>query len=466
MVEYWQRKFMKNITIKKNDIVTVEIIDLTYEAYGVCKVDGFTVFVESVLPGEFCEIRIEKIEKRFAFGKVIKVITSSKDRIEITDKVGTRIGTMPLQHMSYESQLEFKRKLVLDCFNKAFPIEESLVLPTLGMDNPWSYRNKAQIPVREIKGQLETGFFKRNSHDLIPIENFHIQDPKIDEAIVAVRDILRDFNIPAYNEDEHSGLIRHIIVRRGQVSGELMIILVTNDQVLPHADEIVDRILSTVPSVVSIVQNINNRKTNVIMGHDHNVLLGADIYYDRLLGKNYGISSKSFYQVNTLQTERLYQTAIDFAKISKEDIVIDAYCGIGTITLSAADHAKHVYGVEIVEDAIKMARKNAELNNVENVTFEVGAAEDVMKSWVASGIKADVLIVDPPRKGLAHSFVEASVNVNAMTIVYVSCNPITLAKDIREYAKHGYEVVKVQPVDMFPQTTHIENVVLLSKVLV
>lgn len=454
---------MKNISIKKNDVVTVEIIDLTYEAYGVCKVDGFTVFVESVLPGEICEIRIERIEKRYAFGKVLNLVKVSPSRVEIKDKVGTRIGTMPLQHMAYDAQLNFKRQLVLDCFNKAFPVDEKLILEAIGMDNPWEYRNKAQIPVRELKGVLETGFFKRNSHDLIPIENYHIQDVEIDKTIIAVRNILREFKIEAYDEQNHTGLIRHIIVRRGQVSGELMIILVTLGEVIPHEREIVERILIEVPKVVSIIQNINSRKTNVIMGHDQKVLLGADVYYDSLLGKNYGISSKSFYQVNTLQTERLYTKAIEFANISKEDVVIDAYCGIGTITLSASDYANHVYGVEIVEDAIDMAQSNAQLNNVENVSFEVGAAEDVMKMWVENGIKANVLIVDPPRKGLAHSFIEASVEVGADRIVYVSCNPITLAKDVREYAKHGYVIQKIQPVDMFPQTTHIETIVLLKK---
>lgn len=454
---------MKNISIKKNDVMTVEIIDLTYEAYGVCKVDGFTVFVESVLPGEICEIRIERLEKRYAFGKLLKLVKESSSRVDIKDKVGTRIGTMPLQHMSYDAQLKFKRQLVLDCFNKAFPVEDELVLDTIGMDTPWEYRNKAQIPVREIKGSLETGFFKRNSHDLIPLENYYIQDVEIDKTILSVRNILIEFGIEAYDEENHSGLIRHIIVRRGQVTGELMIVLVTLGDVLPHQSEIVEKILKDIPKVVSIIQNINTRKTNVIMGHDQKVLLGADVYYDRLLGKNYGISSKSFYQVNTLQTEKLYTKAIEFADISKDDIVIDAYCGIGTITLSASDSAKHVYGVEIVEDAIKMAESNAKINNVENVSFEVGAAEDVMKKWVENGVKADVLIVDPPRKGLAHSFIEASVEVGADRIVYVSCNPITLAKDIREYSKHGYTVKKIQPVDMFPQTTHIETVVLLKK---
>lgn len=454
---------MKNINIKKNDIYVVDILDLTFEAYGVCKVDGFTLFVESVLPGERCEIRIERLEKRYGFGKVLNILEPSKDRVEIKDKVGTRIGTMPLQHMSYDAQLNFKRDLVINCFEKAFPISDSLILPTIGMENPWGYRNKAQIPVREIRGVLETGFFKRNSHDLIPIENYYIQDPIIDKTILAVRNILRDLKISAYDETNHQGIVRHIIVRRGQVSEELMIIIVTNSEVLPHSAELVERILSDVPGVVSIVQNINTRQTNVIMGNTQNVLLGSDVYYDRLFGKNFGISSKSFYQVNTIQTEVLYQKAIDFANITKEDIVIDAYCGIGTITLAASDKAKHVYGVEIVEDAIKMANKNATLNDIDNVTFEVGPAEEVMQQWVKDGIAVDVIIVDPPRKGLAHSFIEASVKVEPRSIVYVSCNPITLAKDVREYAKHGYLVEKVQPVDMFPHTTHVETVVLLSK---
>ena len=454
----------KPIPVKKNDVLEVEILDLTYQSYGLAKVDGFSIFIENTLPQELVEIRIERIEKRFAFGKLLNVIEPSKDRVEIKDAIGTRIGTMPLQHMSYPKQLEFKKSLVehhIQKVLKTLPVE---VKPTLGMLNPWEYRNKAQIPVREIKGVLETGFFKRNSHDLIPIEDYHIQEPEIDETILKVRNILRNYGIKAYDEDNHSGCIRHIVVRRGHYTNEIMIVLVTLSDILPYSENIVRDILDGVPNTVSIVQNINPNKTNVIMGEKQFVLFGEDRYYDRLFDMRFAISSKSFFQVNTDQTEVLYSKAIEFADIKDTDSVIDAYCGIGTISLVAAQKAKHVYGVEVVEDAIEMAEFNAEINNLTNTTFEVGKAEEVMPKWVSSGIEVDVLIVDPPRKGLDIKFIESAVKTNPKRIVYVSCNPETLARDLGVFVEFGYSVDAIQPVDMFPHTTHVETVVLMSRV--
>lgn len=453
---------MKHKRVSKNEIHEVEILDLSYEAYGVAKIDGFTVFIESVLPGEVVKVRIERVEKRFAFGKVLEVLKASNDRVDLIDPLGTRIGTMPLQHMAYEAQLQFKRKLVIDCFSKVMQIDQDIVLFTLGMDHPWHYRNKAQIPVREIQGHLETGFFKRNSHDLVPIENYHIQEPEIDEAILSIRNILRDLNIRAYDETNHEGCIRHIIVRRGHITKEMMVILVTNGKTLPYREALVQRILEDCPNVVSIVQNINDQKTNVIMGNTSNLLFGEDKYYDKLLDKTFAISSHSFFQVNSKQTEVLYAKALEFANISHDDIVIDAYCGIGTITLCASDLAHTVYGVEVVEDAITMAKYNASLNAITNTVFEAGKAEVVMQKWVKQGIKPDVIIVDPPRKGLAESFIDASIAMKPKRLIYVSCNPVTLAKDVKKYTEQGYELISVQPVDMFPHTTHVECITLLS----
>ena len=450
------------IRLKKNDTYDVEIIDITHEGFGVAKIEGFPIFIENTLPGEKIKMSVTKVLKKFAYGRVINFYETSKHRVEITDKVGTRIGTMPLQHMSYEYQLEFKRKLVHDTLSKMVDISHLEVKPTLGMENPWGYRNKAQIPVREINGILETGFFKRGSHDLIPIENFHIQDPKIDEAIVTVRDILRKHKSVAYDEEAHTGLIRHVIVRRGQITNDMMIILVTNGREFPQGEVIVQDIVGNIDNVVSVVQNINDQKTNTIMGRENNVLYGNDFYTDKLMGKTFSISSQSFYQVNSKQTEVLYQTAIELANVTNKDHVIDAYCGIGSISLNLADHAKHVYAVEIVPDAIVMAKFNAMENGIDNVDFEVGKAEDVMQEWVGDGLNIDVLVVDPPRKGLDDQFIQASIKSNPERIVYVSCNPATLARDLVSYTKAGYQIEAVQPVDMFPQTVHVETVVLLN----
>ncbi len=448
--------------VKLNDVLEVEILDLTYQAYGLAKVDGLSIFVENALPGEIVEIEIEKVMKRYAFGKLLRVLKASERRVEVKDEVGTSLGTMPLQHLEYDYQLEFKKGLVEHYLSRSLEAYPK-VNDTLGMDNPWGYRNKAQVPVRELDGVLETGLFKRNSHDLIPIENFHIQDKIIDETIIVVRDVLRKYAIASYDEENHSGLIRHIIVRKGHYTNELMIMLVTLTDVLPYRDEIIRDILDSVPNTVSIIQNINSKKTNVILGKKQYVLFGEDVYYDEILGLKFAISSKSFFQINTPQTESLYSKAMEYAGITKDDVVVDAYCGIGTISLIAAQKAKHVYGVEIVADAIEMAEFNAKLNDIDNISFEVGTAEDVMAKWVNGGLKVDVLIVDPPRKGLDNNFIDSALETKPKRIVYISCNPETLARDLKVFTSSDYVIEAIQPVDLFPHTLHVETVVLMSR---
>lgn len=449
--------------IKKNDIYTVNIIDLTYEGMGLAKVEGFPIFIENALPGEEVEIKIVKVLKKFGFGIVVSYLSLSSDRVDSIDKDGYRNGTMPLQHLAYPKQLEFKRKLVEDSLRKHISLEGVEILPTIGMENPWQYRNKAQIPVKEINGILKTGFFKKNSHELIPIENYYIQDPIIDETILQVRDILRHYGISAYDEISHKGIVRNIIVRKGHYTNEIMIILVTNGNKLPHSKEIVNEILKKNDKVVSIIQNINDKKGNVIMGPKNIILYGEDIYTDTLLDKKFLISSKSFYQINTIQTEKLYKTALEYAQITKNDVVLDAYSGIGTIGILASDKAQQVYGVEVVEDAIKMAHRNEELNEATNTTYLAGKAEEVIMDWYKEGIYFDVVIVDPPRKGLDKSFIDTIGKIKPERVVYVSCNPATLARDLELFVGEGYTVEKVQPVDMFPQTVHVESVVSLNK---
>ncbi|MBF0780318.1 MULTISPECIES: 23S rRNA (uracil(1939)-C(5))-methyltransferase RlmD [unclassified Granulicatella] len=448
--------------IKKNEEYIVECIDLTYEGLGVAKIEGYPIFIDNFLPTEQARIKLIKVSKTYGVGKMIELLISSTQRVPICDKVGTWVGTMPLQHLAYSAQLEFKQNQVKHVMQHIAKMPHVPVKNTLAALKTTQYRNKAQIPVREIDGQLTTGFFRKNTHQLIPIENFVIQDPIIDEVILMVRNVLRRFNLSAYNEEKHTGDIRHIIVRRARVNGEIQIVLVTRTH-KPIPFEIVQEIVSHDFHIVSIVQNINDARTNVIMGNSTKILFNEDKIYDYLLRLKFGISSRSFYQVNPEQTEVLYQQAIDAANIQKSDIVIDAYCGIGTIGLCVAKQAKHVYGVEVVPDAIVMAKENAILNGITNVTFEVGQAEDVMVKWEKSGIKADVLIVDPPRKGLDKQFIHAALAISPAKIVYISCNPATLARDLVFFADGGYSVQFVQPVDLFPQTTHVECVVLLQR---
>lgn len=450
--------------MKKGDIFTQEITDLSHIGQGVTHVEQFPVFVEQALIGERVTFQVDHVGQHRAFAHVVKWETVSPDRVELTDPVYTESGTMPLQHMKYSAQLRFKQQQVEKLFRTVAKFPEITVEPTLGMEYPYKYRNKAQIPVREVEGQLSTGFYRRGTHELLPIEDFIIQAPEIDDAIIKVRDILRTYAISAYDEKSHRGTVRHLVIRRGHFTGQVMIVIVTHGFVLPHAQEIVQKIRQELPQVVSIIQNINSERTNVILGKQAMVLYGQDYYEDQLLGHTFQISHRSFYQVNSVQTEKLYQTALDFAQVQTTDQVIDAYCGIGTMTLAFAEQAAQVNGVEIVPEAINDAKHNAQINHIKNAHFEVAAAEKWLVARKNQGMTADLIVVDPPRKGLDKKFVQAALQTAPKRLVYVSCNPATLARDVKRLTDSGiYQVEKVQTVDMFPQTNHVETVVLLSK---
>ncbi len=451
------------VPVHKNNDYQGTVADLTYQGNGVVKVDDFPVFVPNALPGEQVTIKVTKVTRNFAWGRVMKWQTKSPDRVAVKNKTYIQTGIAPLGHLKYAAQLKFKQHQIKELLEKAH-LDKIEVLPTLGMAKPYHYRNKAQVPVKVVRGQLETGFYKRGSHTLVPIEDFYIQDPKIDQAIVVVRDLLRKYHITPYDERTGKGCIRTVMVRRGYYSHEVMVVLVTNTHHLPMADQIVAGIVAGVPEVKSIVQNINDKKTNRLLGTKDKTLWGAPEIHDQLLGINFVISPLSFYQVNPQQTERLYQKAIDSAGLDGSQTVIDAYCGIGTISLAAAKHAKQVYGVEIVPAAIRDAKRNAKHNGIKNARFYVGKAEDQFAKWQAQGLKPDVVIVDPPRKGLAASLIEATGKMGPQKVVYVSCNPATLVRDIQRFADQGYHVTKpIQPVDQFPQTTHVESVTVLER---
>lgn len=452
---------MAKTPVVKNQELTVTIEDLTYEGMGVAKVDGYPLFVDGALPGEKVVAHITKADKKYAFARMTELLEASKDRVAPKAKAYAQTGIAPLQHLAYPAQLKFKQHQVETLFQKAkLDIE---VKPTLGMAQPYGYRNKAQIPVRMVNGVLTTGFYKRRSHELLPLEDFYIQDPEIDKAVLVVRDLLREYKIPAYNEQDNSGVIRHIVVRRGYFSHQLMIVLVSNTWAIDHLEEIVAGLTKALPELSSLMLNLNNRKTNVILGKKTRTLFGHDYLEDKLLGSTFRISPLSFYQVNPQQTEVLYQQAIDAAGLTGNETVIDAYSGIGTISLSMAKHAKRVLGVEVVPEAVHDAKVNASLNSIKNAEFVVGKAEDVMTKWAEEGLHADVLMVDPPRKGLAPEFTAAVGKMMPDKVVYVSCNPATLARDIAALQEFGYTAKANQPVDMFPQTTSIESVTVLTK---
>jgi 23S rRNA (uracil1939-C5)-methyltransferase len=449
--------------LQKNDIVEVEIADLSHDGAGVAKVDGFVFFVENALPGETIRMRVLKLKKTIGFGKVEEYLTKSPYRNEAVDAAYLRTGIADFGHLVYSEQLKFKRKQVVDNLYKTAGIANVEVAETIGMENPLAYRNKAQVPVRRVNGQLETGFFRKNSHDLMPIEDFYIQDKEIDRLILFVRDLLRRFDIKPYDEVEQTGLIRNLVVRRGHHSGQIMLVLVTTRPKVFRMEQMIEKIVEEFPAVTSIIQNINDKNTNAIFGSEFSTLYGSDKIEDTMLGNTYAISAQSFYQVNTLMAEKLYQTAIEFSELTAEDVVIDAYSGIGTIGLSFAKSVKAVYGVEVLEQAVADAKKNAERNGITNAHFVADTAENAMAEWSKQGIKPSVILVDPPRKGLTESFIKASVTMQPAKITYVSCNPATMARDIKLYEELGYKLEKVQPVDLFPMTHHVECVVLLQR---
>ncbi|MBW5213892.1 23S rRNA (uracil(1939)-C(5))-methyltransferase RlmD [Streptococcus pneumoniae] len=449
--------------LKKNDIVEVEIIDLTHEGAGVAKVDGLVFFVENALPSEKILMRVLKVNKKIGFGKVEEYLVQSPHRNQDLDLAYLRSGIADLGHLAYPEQLKFKTKQVKDSLYKIAGIADVEVAETLGMKNPVKYRNKAQVPVRRVNGVLETGFFRKNSHDLMPLEDFFIQNPVIDELVVALRDLLRRYDLKPYDEKEQTGLIRNLVVRRGHYSGQIMVILVTTRPKVFRVDQLIEQVIKQFPEIVSVMQNINDQNTNAIFGKEWRTLYGQDYITDQMLGNDFQIAGPAFYQVNTEMAEKLYQTAIDFAELKKDDVVIDAYSGIGTIGLSVAKHVKEVYGVELIPEAVENSKKNAQLNNISNAHYVCGTAENAMKNWLKDGIQPTVILVDPPRKGLTESFIKASAQTGADRIAYISCNVATMARDIKLYQELGYELKKVQPVDLFPQTHHVETVALLSK---
>ncbi|WP_283579826.1 23S rRNA (uracil(1939)-C(5))-methyltransferase RlmD [Ligilactobacillus aviarius] len=447
--------------VSKNEKLTVTVEDLTYEGMGVAKVDGYPLFIAGTLPGEKIEAVVVKARKNFGFARALKWFSKSPDRVEDDAQ---QDGVTPLGHLKYAAQLKFKQNQIQQLLKKAHLDEQIKVLSTLGMKNPIHYRNKAQVPVRKINGQLEVGFYRKGSHHFVPMKDFTIQNQRIDEILQSTLTILNKYDLSAYDEQTQKGLIRHLMVRRGYYSHEAMVVIVTNGKIFPHGDKIANEIIESMPDVKSVIQNVNNRNTNVILGNQDIVLAGASTITDTLNGLKFKISAHSFYQVNPQQTEVLYNEAIKQAGLTGNETVIDAYCGIGTISLNLAEHARKVYGVEIVPEAIADAKENAQLNHIDNVDFEVGNAEEWMGKWESQGINPDVIMVDPPRKGLTNSLIHSAAAMNPKKIVYVSCNPATLVRDIQQFMDEGYHVSQpIQPVDQFPMTQHIESVTLLER---
>ncbi|MPQ43335.1 23S rRNA (uracil(1939)-C(5))-methyltransferase RlmD [Clostridium tarantellae] len=453
--------------VEKNKEYILNIVSQGYEGEGIAKIDGtYPVFIEGALKGETVKVKIIKVKKNFAYAKLIEVIESSKERCEAKCDIYKRCGGCKIQHMSYKEQLNFKWERVKDCIGKIGKLEGNLVKFPLGMEEPWRYRNKVQLPIGLVNGELKIGFFAPRSHEIIDMETCLIQDEVADKVVKLTREWIKKNNIKPYNvngEYDEDGILRHIMIRRGFTTNEVMVVIVTNGEKLPNKDEFIDLIVKNIPGIKSIVQNINSKKTNVILGEKCITLWGEDSISDYIGNFRFNISPLSFFQVNPTQTEVLYSKALEYAELTGEEEVFDAYCGTGTITLFLSQKAKKVYGVEIISQAIDNARINALKNNVDNVEFFVGESESVIPDLINKGVKADMVMVDPPRKGCDRKLLEAITNINAKKIVYVSCDPSTLARDLAILEENGYRTVEVQPVDMFPNTSHIETVAKLIK---
>ncbi len=451
--------------IEKNKEYVLDIVSQGYEGEGVAKIDGtFPVFIQGALVGEKVKVKIIKAKKSYAYGKLIEVIKSSNDRCIPKCDVYKRCGGCKLQHSTYKAQLDFKHERVKDCIDKIGKLNPKLVKYPLGMNEPWRYRNKVQLPIGLVNGEIKIGFFAERSHEIIDMQNCLIQDEIADKVVELTREWIVKNNIKPYNVDgkyDNSGILRHIMIRRGFTTNEVMVVIVTNGDKLPYKDEFVSMISENIPGIKSIIQNINSKPTNVILGLESKTLWGTDTISDYIGEFRFNISPLSFFQVNPTQTEVLYSKALEYAGLTGNETVFDAYCGTGTITLFLSKKAKKVYGVEIIPQAIDNAWINAKENNVDNVEFFVGESEVVIPDLINKGVKADIVVVDPPRKGCDKKLLDAISNIDAKKIVYVSCDPSTLARDLAILDENGYKTLEVQPVDMFPHTAHIENVALL-----
>lgn len=453
--------------VEKNKEYIFDIISQGYEGEGIAKIDNkYPIFIEGALKGEKVKVRIVKVNKNFAYGKLIEVLEASEERVNPACNIYKRCGGCKLQHASYKAQLDFKWDRVKDCVSKIGKLDPSIVKYPLGMEEPWRYRNKVQLPIGLINGEVKIGFFAPRSHDIIDMESCLIQDEIGDKVVKLTREWIEKFNIRPYNVDgeyDEKGIVRHIMIRRGFTTNEVMVVLVTNGEKLPHKEEFVDLMVKNIPGIKSVIQNINSKKTNVILGLESKTLWGEDTISDYIGDFRFNISPLSFFQVNPTQTEVLYGKALEYAELTGNEEVFDAYCGTGTITLFLSQKAKKVYGVEIIPQAIDNAWINAKKNKVDNVEFFVGESEVVIPDLINKGVKADVVVVDPPRKGCDKKLLDAITNIDAKKIVYVSCDPSTLGRDLAILEENGYKTLEVQPVDMFPNTAHIENVAKLIR---
>ena len=450
--------------MKKDDLIELTIEDLGVDGEGIGKVDGMAIFVKDAVPGDRVQAKVMKMKKSYGYARLMQVLDPSPERMEPRCAFARQCGGCQLQAMTYEAQLDFKAKKVWNHLIRIGSLTDLAKPEIIGMDDPWRYRNKAQFPFGTDKeGNPVTGFYAARSHNIIPCTECWLGVEENKVILEKILDHLKTYHISTYDEVSGKGLLRHVLIRKGFTTGEVMVCLILNGRTMPKLTELVDS-LREVPGMTSITINVNTKNTNVIMGTEMIFVWGQDYITDCIGNIKYQISPLSFYQVNPVQTKKLYETALEYADLKGNETVWDLYCGIGTISLFLAQKAGKVYGVEIVPQAIDDARQNAKLKGIKNAEFFVGKAEEVLpEKYEKEGIYADVIVVDPPRKGCDTTALETMVKMKPERIVYVSCDSATLARDVKWLGERGYEVKKVKACDMFPGTVHVETVVLLSK---
>ena len=452
--------------IQKNDELTIDIHDIGSQGEGIGRYEGYTLFVNNATIGDKVKIKVTKAKKNYGYGRIIEILDPSPYRVEPICKIADKCGGCSLQHLDYEKQLDYKQNKVISCLERIGKFDTSRIElePIIGMEEPYYYRNKVQLPIGlDKEGHVVMGFYARRTHSIIDMDECYIQSEINNDIFDLVRTFIKDNNISIYDEKDHEGLVRHIVTRVGFTTGEIMVCLVINGKKLPHSEKLVKELIK-VPGMTSIALNFNLDNTNVIMGEEGQTIWGQDHIIDYIGNVKYQISPTSFYQVNPIQTKIIYEKALEYADLNGSEVVWDLYCGIGTISLFMAQKAKMVYGVEIVEDAILDARRNAQINNIENTQFFVGPAEELLPmKYKEENIYADIIVVDPPRKGCEESLLNTIVDMSPKKVVYVSCDPATLSRDLNYLAGKGYELKKIQPVDQFPHTAHVEAVALLVK---
>ena len=450
--------------LTKNKEYIVDIVDIGQGGVGIGKHDGFTVFVEGGLVEDKVKVKINKSKKNYAVGDIVEIIEKSPFRVDrkCSDSLKD-CGGCQVQELEYQKQLDIKTNEVKQVITRIGKLDNVEIHNTIGMENPFRYRNKAQFPIQKSGNNPVIGFYKKKSHDIIPMDKCIIQHDINDKIVKIIKTYINAYNVSVYDEKTHTGVLRHLVTKIGFTTNEVMVVLVANGKKLPYLKELASVLEENIPGFKTLVVNVNREKTNVILGKENRVIYGNGKINDYIGNLVFEISPLSFFQVNPVQTEVLYNKALEYADLKENDTVFDIYCGIGTISLFLAQKAKKVYGIEIVEDAIKDAKINAHINKLDNVEFYVGKAEEVVPKMYSEGKTANVVVVDPPRKGCDEKVLDTIISMQPDRVVYVSCNPSTLARDLNYLDERGYRCTKIQPVDMFPHTMHVECVAKLEK---